>query len=137
MVIDIHNHIWTRDYMPDKWWSIYSTFFSTYISDSPFSGTPDVIQAGLFAKSFDPTGEDCLREMEEAVRIQRSRALVCGEPHGHELSDAHGVPPRFGPHDAVVQLVGRLDRGHLADVGRRARAETAGGLHRSRLRRPA
>ena len=33
MTIDIHNHIWTREYLSDHWWDIYSNFFSTYITD--------------------------------------------------------------------------------------------------------
>ena len=66
MIIDIHNHIWTRDYMPETWWKMYSTFFSTYIAGSEHSGTPEEIDRGLFARSFDPRGLDCLREMDEA-----------------------------------------------------------------------
>ena len=66
MIIDIHNHIWTRDYMPETWWKMYSTFFSTYIAGSEHSGTPEEIDKGLFARSFDPRGLDCLREMDEA-----------------------------------------------------------------------
>ncbi|MFQ5875467.1 MAG: hypothetical protein ACE5JL_16955, partial [Dehalococcoidia bacterium] len=66
MIIDVHNHIWTREYLPERWWKMYSTFFSTYITDSEYSGTPEEIDANLFAKSFDPTGEDCLRTMDEA-----------------------------------------------------------------------
>ncbi|MFQ5933150.1 MAG: hypothetical protein ACE5KI_00730, partial [Dehalococcoidia bacterium] len=62
MITDIHNHIWTREYMPESWWKMYSTFFSTYIPDSPFSGTPEEIESGLFEKSYDATGENCLRE---------------------------------------------------------------------------
>ena len=54
MTIDIHNHIWTREYLSDHWWAIYSNFFSTYITDSPFSGTPEEIDRNLFAKCFDP-----------------------------------------------------------------------------------
>ena len=26
MTIDIHNHIWTREYLSDHWWDIYSNF---------------------------------------------------------------------------------------------------------------
>jgi hypothetical protein len=66
MIIDIHNHIWTRASLPESWWQMYATFFSTYITDSAFSGTPEEIDAGLFSKSYDPTGEDCLRSMDEA-----------------------------------------------------------------------
>ena len=56
MIIDIHNHIWTREHLPESWWKMYSTFFATYITDSEFSGTPEEIEAGLFAKSYDPIG---------------------------------------------------------------------------------
>ncbi|MEE9198767.1 MAG: amidohydrolase family protein [Dehalococcoidia bacterium] len=66
MIIDIHNHIWTRDYLPESWWKMYSTFFSGYIAGSELSGTPEEIDKGLFAKSFDPDGSDCLRSMDEA-----------------------------------------------------------------------
>ena len=66
MIIDIHNHIWTREYLPESWWKMYANFFSTYIADSPFSGTPEEIDRNLFSKSFDPDGSDCLREMDEA-----------------------------------------------------------------------
>ena len=58
MTIDIHNHIWTREYLSDHWWDIYANFFSTYITDSPFSGTPEEIDRNLFAKCFDPDGSD-------------------------------------------------------------------------------
>ena len=66
MTIDIHNHIWTREYLSDHWWDIYSNFFSTYITDSPFSGTPEEIDRNLFAKCFDPDGSECIAEMDEA-----------------------------------------------------------------------
>ena len=66
MTIDIHNHIWTREYLSDHWWDIYANFFSTYITDSPFSGTPEEIDRNLFAKCFDPDGSECIAEMDEA-----------------------------------------------------------------------
>lgn len=67
MIIDIHNHIWTRDSLPERWWNIYATFFSTYITDSAFSGTPEEIETTLFAQSYDPSGEHCLHTMDEAA----------------------------------------------------------------------
>ena len=85
MIIDMHNHIWTREHLPESWWKMYSTFFATYITDSEFSGTPEEIEAGLFAKSYDPIGEDCLRTMDEAgidqaVLCPIDGVCVLGEP---------------------------------------------------------
>ena len=48
MVIDMHNHIWTRESLPESWWQMYATFFSTYITDSAFSGTPLVADFSAF-----------------------------------------------------------------------------------------
>ncbi len=107
MVIDIHNHLWTRDALPDAWWKMYSTFFSTYIPDSSFSGTPEEIDAGLFEKAFDPDGASCLREMDEAaidVTVNMPVDVDCAigapvkpiEQQNQELSDlARKHPDRY------------------------------------------
>ena len=98
LTIDIHNHIWTREYLSDHWWDIYSNFFSTYITDSPFSGTPEEIDRNLFAKCFDPDGSECIAEMDEAgidVAVVTAIDGSCALGEGAQVN--RGAEPGVGP----------------------------------------
>lgn len=107
MIIDIHSHLWTRDYLPESWWKIYSSFFSGYIADSEYSGTPEEIEANLISRTYDPHGDECLRSMDDAgidksVITPIDGHCVFGEPpkpieeQNRELAEIARVhPDRF------------------------------------------
>lgn len=86
MVIDIHNHHWSRDSVPGKFWEGLANRVATVRTQrEKISTTPEYVKHNLFKAFDDPSGDVLLKEMAEAgidvtVLLALDLGLGMGEP---------------------------------------------------------
>ena len=86
MIIDIHNHHWSKDSVPEKFWQGLANRVATVRTQRErIPTTPEEVRKDLFKVFEDPTGEILLKEMDEAgisvtVLLALDLGLGMGEP---------------------------------------------------------
>ena len=85
MVIDFHNHHWSQESVPERFWEGLAKRVATVRQREGIETTPEETRGYLFKAFEDPSGDFLLKEMDEAgievtVLLALDLGLAMGEP---------------------------------------------------------
>jgi predicted TIM-barrel fold metal-dependent hydrolase len=85
LIIDAHSHIVDKEWYPDKWWNDLAKAFVDPVKHLlGMELTPPQIVEQIMPTFFDPTGEKCLAEMDNAGI---DMTVICAQDYGLLLGD--------------------------------------------------
>ncbi|MGQ9722514.1 MAG: amidohydrolase family protein [Candidatus Jordarchaeum sp.] len=85
MIIDAHSHIVDKDWYPDKWWNDLAKAFVDPVKHllGMELTAPQIVEQ-IMPSFYDPTGEKCLAEMDNAGI---DMTVICAQDYGLLLGD--------------------------------------------------